>query len=130
MIKTFLDGTNWCATFEDFKNLEESPAGFGKTPEEATEELIKNRLGVAHKILENIKPEQEYAESLIQQVKDYILETQSNFSCDFAELQYRKGYVRTSYDTKALDKYAKDHEEILEFRKTTESKPTTALKWL
>jgi len=130
MIKTFLDGTDWCATFEDFKNLEESPAGFGKTPEEAIEELLRETLRTAHSVLEDLKPQQEYAESLIQKARDYVLETQSDFEYDFVEIRYRRGAISTPYDKNALDKYAQDHPEILEFRKVTQGKPTTALKWL
>ncbi len=33
------DGGMWCATKEDFINLQESSAGFGKTPNEAVEDL-------------------------------------------------------------------------------------------
>lgn len=36
-----LDGNQWCATNPDFINLQESPAGFGDTPEEAIEALAK-----------------------------------------------------------------------------------------
>jgi hypothetical protein len=31
----FTDGADWCATKNDFENLQESPAGFGKTAREA-----------------------------------------------------------------------------------------------
>lgn len=34
-VKFFMDGNQWCATFEDFINLQESPAGFGRTCMEA-----------------------------------------------------------------------------------------------
>lgn len=37
-----LDGDQWCATDAGFVNLQESPAGFGKTPREAVEELRKS----------------------------------------------------------------------------------------
>lgn len=33
------DGDQWCATFDDFVNLAESPAGFGPTPREAITNL-------------------------------------------------------------------------------------------
>jgi len=33
------DGNTWCATWPDFINLQESPAGFGDTPEEALADL-------------------------------------------------------------------------------------------
>lgn len=33
--RVFMDGTAWAAVMPDFINLQESPAGFGSTPEEA-----------------------------------------------------------------------------------------------
>ena len=36
----FVDGDQWCCVFGDFINLQESPAGFGKTPEEALNSLL------------------------------------------------------------------------------------------
>lgn len=36
-----LDGNKWCATNPDFINLQESPAAFGDTPEEAIAALAK-----------------------------------------------------------------------------------------
>lgn len=36
------DGSAWCATFPDFVNLQESPAGFGDTPEAARAALTKS----------------------------------------------------------------------------------------
>lgn len=37
--RAFLDGSAWCAVLPDFVNLQESPAGFGATPEEARADL-------------------------------------------------------------------------------------------
>lgn len=39
----FEDGDKWCAVHGDFQNLEESPAGFGDTFEEALDQLQKSR---------------------------------------------------------------------------------------
>lgn len=36
------DGNQWCATEKDFINLQESPAGFGDTPEDAIASLRKH----------------------------------------------------------------------------------------
>lgn len=38
--RVFMDGNMWCAVDPDFQNLQESPAGFGETPELAREELM------------------------------------------------------------------------------------------
>lgn len=40
-INVKLDGDMWCAFKDDFINLQESDAGFGKTPREAVESLRK-----------------------------------------------------------------------------------------
>jgi hypothetical protein len=36
-----LDGNQWCAHYEDFENLQLSPAGFGDTPDLALADLIQ-----------------------------------------------------------------------------------------
>lgn len=38
-IAYFIDGNMWCAVRLDFFNLQESPAGFGETREEAATDL-------------------------------------------------------------------------------------------
>jgi len=35
----FKDGNAWCCVFGDFQNLQESPAGFGDTSDEAMKNL-------------------------------------------------------------------------------------------
>lgn len=39
IIDVRMDGSAWCATFLDFKNIQESPAGFGDSPREAVKAL-------------------------------------------------------------------------------------------
>ena len=41
-VRTFMDGDSWCAVHPDFKNLQESPAGFGATRDEAVTELTRS----------------------------------------------------------------------------------------
>ncbi len=41
-VNVFLDGNAWCATLDGFVNLQESVAGFGKTPAEAVANLLEN----------------------------------------------------------------------------------------
>jgi len=38
-INVYLDGNSWCATYDDFEDLQISPAGFGDSPKEAIENL-------------------------------------------------------------------------------------------
>jgi hypothetical protein len=40
-INVYLDGKAWCATRDGFINLMESHAGFGDTPQEAVNRLLK-----------------------------------------------------------------------------------------
>jgi len=37
--RVFMDGNSWVAVYPDFKNLQESPAGFGDSAEEARKNL-------------------------------------------------------------------------------------------
>lgn len=129
-IKTFLDGDSWCATFDDFINLQESIAGFGHTPEDATESLLRATLEKANEIIQDIKPKQVYAEALISIVKDSVINSKNNFSCDIAEVTYRKPSQRISYDTKGLEKQMEKFSWLKDFRKVSEVKETTAIKWL
>lgn len=39
--RVFMDGNAWCAVHPDFVNLQESPFGFGATPEEARAALAQ-----------------------------------------------------------------------------------------
>jgi len=38
-----MDGDAWCATLDGFVNLQESVAGFGKTPRDAVSDLLQNK---------------------------------------------------------------------------------------
>lgn len=40
-INVILDGQSWCARRDNFVDLMESPVGFGRTPKEAVENLLK-----------------------------------------------------------------------------------------
>ena len=44
-IRTFMDGNAWAAVYADFKNLQESPAGFGDTKDEAIASLKAQACG-------------------------------------------------------------------------------------
>lgn len=39
-INVFMDGNAWCATMGSFINLQESPAGFGNSPDSAVKSLL------------------------------------------------------------------------------------------
>lgn len=38
-VNVFMDGNMWCAVRDGFTNIQECPAGFGQTPDEAFENL-------------------------------------------------------------------------------------------
>lgn len=38
-VRVYLDGSKWCATDAGFENLQESPAGFGDSPDDAVSDL-------------------------------------------------------------------------------------------
>lgn len=40
------DGDSFCATSRNFKNIQESPCGFGDTPTQALEELLKDKQNI------------------------------------------------------------------------------------
>jgi len=40
-IETKMDGKKWCATYPNFKSIQESPIGFGDTEQEARNNLLK-----------------------------------------------------------------------------------------
>jgi hypothetical protein len=42
-VRTYMDGNAWCAVHPGFINLQESPAGFGPTKDEAIAELAKEQ---------------------------------------------------------------------------------------
>lgn len=128
-IKTFLEGNAWCATFDNFTDLMECPAGFGNTKEDAIEALLKDSLKRANVILQEIKPAQTYADDLIARVKECCIESQNGVECDVAKISYKPAYTQIGYDKKALDKYAEEHPEIEKFKKVTEYKASAALKW-
>ena len=52
----FMDGDQWCVTRQDFVNLQESPVGFGLTPNEATNDLL-SRLTDDEYLKEILPPE-------------------------------------------------------------------------
>lgn len=128
-IKTVLDGNSWCATYEDFINLQESPAGFGNTPEDATEALLKETLACANKTLLSIKSQQDYAEDLVKRVKSYVLSTETTFKVDFATVSYRPSTMQTKIDKDAILKLAESNEDVKKCVYEEVSKATTAISW-
>ena len=128
-INTFMDGNSWCATYGDFINLKESPAGFGNTPEDATEALLRETLRQANNILIDVKPAQDSAEELIKRVKDYVLSTKEAFKVDFATVSYRASKMQPKIDKDGILKLAESNEDVRKCVSMEMSKATTAISW-
>lgn len=75
--------------------------------------------------------EEKYTSSiseLEQIIKDVTLLRATSFKSEHGKVSYRKGYVRASWDDRALLGYAVDHDAILSFRKETEVKPSVSIE--
>ncbi|MDD4588881.1 MAG: hypothetical protein PHG06_00430 [Parabacteroides sp.] len=128
-IKTFLDGNSYCATYEDFINLQVSPAGFGNNPEDATEALLKETLMLANTALTDIKSKQDYAEGMVQRVKSYVLSSEKTFKVDFATVSYRPSTIQTKIDKAGILKLAETNDDVKKCVSEEASKATTAISW-
>ena len=72
--------------------------------------------------MERIKLEEEICEE--------VLEFGKKYEHKLVTVTYRKGVKRTTYDSKKLDMYSLTHPEVTAFKKVTEGKPTTSMKWI
>jgi len=62
------------------------------------------------------------------EIKKAAIVAKHSFKTKYGKVGYRKGYIRTSWDTKMLLGYAVAHKEVLEFKKETEIKPSVTIK--
>jgi hypothetical protein len=88
--------------------------------DEQIADLMQKRRAIAEPIEEEI-------ENHKTEVKTEVLKRGKTFKCDYGEAKFRKGYVRTSWDTKKMEGYAADHPEILQFKKETQVKPNVTV---
>ncbi len=117
----------------DKMNIDEKIEEAAKLRKEMENEtvVLKTELMKIGWQVENIeKPFLEKINKLEEEIKAGVLESGKKYKHDLAEVSYRKGYVRASWDTKKLDGYATAHPEIKEFKKETEVKPSSSIKWL
>jgi len=70
------------------------------------------------------------ARILEDEIKAEVLESGKKYKHELANVTYRKGYTRASWDTKKLDGFAAAHPEIMEFKKETEVNATASIKWI
>lgn len=81
--------------------------------------------------VENIEePFLEKINKLEEEIKAEVIESGKKYKNDLAEVSYRKGYTRTSWDTKKLEGYAVAHPEVEEFKKVSEVSATASIKWI
>lgn len=69
----FKDGNQWCATYADFINLQESPAGFGETWEEAARGLQsaeEDRLNQLQTRIEETRVDRVWAQRIADKYED------------------------------------------------------------
>lgn len=66
-------------------------------------------------------------QELEKQIKAEIVKQAKPFKCMWGEATYRKGYERTSWDSKALAGYAAAHPEIEKFKKVAKVEPTVGI---
>jgi len=108
----------------------EEAARLRKAMDEETHDLKKQIVELGWQV-ENIEePYLEKINRLEDEIKEEVLESGKKYKHALADVSYRKGYKRASWDTKKLDGYATAHPEIKEFKKETEVKPSSSIKWL
>lgn len=100
--------------------------GFYDDREQLQEELNK----LQSKIDNISEPFAEQARILEDEIKAEVLESGKKYKHELADVSYRKGYIRASWDTKKLDGFAAAHPEIMEFKKETEVNATASIKWI
>jgi len=62
-------------------------------------------------------------------IKELMLDIGKTVKNECGTVSFRKGSIRTSWDSKALEGYAAGgHDEILQFKKETEIKPSVTIK--
>ncbi len=94
-----------------------------------TEELTKQRNEI-QALIDNVSdPYGEKIESLLEEIRYQVSLREKTFDCDLAKVSFKKGYIRSSWDTKALTGYAAAHPEIEQFKKETEVEPSIQFKW-
>ena len=94
-------------------------------------EAIQNELNKIQVEIDTIsEPFAEQARILEDEIKAEVLESGKKYKHELANVTYRKGYIRASWDTKKLDGFAAAHPEITEFKKETEVSATASIKWI
>lgn len=126
-MKQTKDGNMYCITFDDFINLQESPAVFVSEKVDDSElfnEMVKEFAAIG----ERIAPQLKMMADLKKSIESHMKKTGEEFDCDAVKITRRKGYIRTSWNSQALIGYAVAHPEINEFKKTSVVKESLTIK--
>jgi hypothetical protein len=75
-----------------------------------------------------VKPMLDAIASQERQIKAHVLESGEVAEVDGASVSIRKGYTRTSWDSRALKGYAVVHPEIEQFKTEKEIGPAAVIK--
>lgn len=97
--------------------------------EEPTAEPTIEELLVEYRDLKvELTPALDHMKALEKRIKAELLATGEKPDVDGVTVSYRNGYVRTSWDSKALAGYAAAHPEIERFRTEREIGPSVSIK--
>lgn len=77
---------------------------------------------------QELQPALDALNTLKKRIQSHVLETGQIAEVEGAKVSIRRGYVRTSWDSKALDGYAAAHPEIERFRTEREIGPSAVVK--
>ena len=98
-IRVFKDGNQWCAVHPDFVDLQNDPAGFGNTREEAIKALKekeKQRSPMPEEIYEFVEPHPTGGDATVRITRKQIIEYMRNHpkrSQVFAAVFHRVGLI-------------------------------------
>lgn len=95
---------------------------------ETQEPTIKDQLRRLRDMKAELQPHIDNMKALEKQIKAHLLETGEKPDVDGVTVSFRRGYVRTSWDSKALNGYAAAHPEIEQFRTEREIGPSVSIK--
>lgn len=95
-----------------------------------TKDLEAQLKDIEHAIKEKSKPFDAEMIKLEDEIKEDVLDFRKKYEHPLADVTYRKGYIRTSWDTKHLDIYSLTHPEVKKYRNETNVKPSASIKWI
>jgi hypothetical protein len=96
---------------------------------QATKELYEQIMQLEKQMEAISAPFEEAYEAIEEEVRQEVLSIEKPFKSDIADISYRKGYIRSSWDSKALTGFAAAHPEIEQFKKETFVEPSVSINW-